>query len=81
MNNQEIFEESKSVLVGGVNSPVRAISPYPFIVEKGEGPRLYDVEGKSYVDYCLAFGPLILGHNHPVINQAVKARIDKGWCF
>ena len=40
MNNQELFEESKKVLVGGVNSPVRAISPYPFFVSKGEGARL-----------------------------------------
>jgi len=81
MSNQEIFEESKSVLVGGVNSPVRAISPYPFIVERGEGPRMYDVEGNSYIDYCLGFGPLILGHNHPAINRVVKDRIDNGWCF
>jgi glutamate-1-semialdehyde 2,1-aminomutase len=81
MNNQELFEESKRVLVGGVNSPVRAIEPYPFIVERGEGARLYDVEGKSYVDYCLAFGPLILGHNNPIIRMAVEERLANAWCF
>jgi glutamate-1-semialdehyde 2,1-aminomutase len=81
MNNENLFSESKKVLVGGVNSPVRAISPYPFFVEKGEGARLYDEEGKSYVDYCLAFGPLILGHNNPKIKEAVDARLSRAWCF
>jgi glutamate-1-semialdehyde 2,1-aminomutase len=81
MNNENLFNESKKVLVGGVNSPVRAISPYPFFVEKGEGAKLYDVEGKSYIDYCLAFGPLILGHNNPKIKEAVDARLSKAWCF
>jgi len=81
MTNEELFFESKNVLVGGVNSPVRAISPYPFFVTKGEGARLFDEEGKSYVDYCLAFGPLILGHNHPTVRRAVEERLMNGWCF
>ena len=81
MNNEELFLNSKKVLVGGVNSPVRAISPYPFFVSKGEGAKLFDEEGKSYIDYCLAFGPLILGHNNPIIRSAVEERLGKGWCF
>jgi glutamate-1-semialdehyde 2,1-aminomutase len=81
MKNENLFSESKKVLVGGVNSPVRAISPYPFFVEKGEGARLYDEEGKSYIDYCLAFGPLILGHNNPKIKEAVERRLSNAWCF
>ncbi len=81
MNNEELFLNSKKVLVGGVNSPVRAISPYPFFVAKGEGAKLFDEEGKSYIDYCLAFGPLILGHNNPIIRSAVEERLGKGWCF
>ncbi len=81
MKNQELFEASKEVLVGGVNSPVRAISPYPFFVERSEGARLYDAEGKSYIDYCLAFGPMILGHNNPIIRKAVEERLALGWCF
>jgi glutamate-1-semialdehyde 2,1-aminomutase len=81
MKNEEIFSESKNYLVGGVNSPVRAISPYPFFVARSEGAKLYDEEGKSYIDYCLAFGPMILGHGNPEIADAVKARIDNGWCF
>jgi glutamate-1-semialdehyde 2,1-aminomutase len=81
MNNEEMFQESKKVLVGGVNSPVRAISPYPFFVSRGEGSRLYDVEGNSYIDYCQAFGALMLGHNHPSVRKAVLESMDKGWCF
>lgn len=79
--NRELFSKAKRTLVGGVNSPVRAISPYPFFVEKGEGPRLYDEEGRSYIDYCLAFGPLVLGHDHPAVRRAVEERISRGWCF
>lgn len=81
MNNEELFLNSKKVLVGGVNSPVRAISPYPFFVSSGEGAKLYDEEGKSYIDYCLAYGPLILGHNNPIIRKAVEKRLVRGWCF
>ncbi|MCK4969718.1 MAG: aminotransferase class III-fold pyridoxal phosphate-dependent enzyme, partial [Thermoplasmata archaeon] len=81
MNNEELFRESKRVLVGGVNSPVRAISPYPFFVASASGPNLIDEEGRSYVDYCLAFGPLILGHGHPAVKRAVSERLEKGWCY
>lgn len=81
MSNEELFSESKRVLVGGVNSPVRAISPHPFFTFRGEGARLFDAEGNSYVDYCLAFGPMILGHNHSVIRKAVEERLSNGWCF
>ena len=81
MKNENLFNESKKVLVGGVNSPVRAISPYPFFVEKGEGAKLFDEEGNSYVDYCLAFGALILGHNNPKIKAALEKRLSDAWCF
>ena len=81
MRNEELFSESKRVLVGGVNSPVRAISPYPFFVSTASGPRLFDEEGHSYVDFCLAYGPMILGHGHPAIKQAVQERLEGAWCF
>lgn len=81
MKNQELFEKSRRVLVGGVNSPVRAISPYPFFVSKSDGAKLYDEEGNSYIDYCLAFGPMILGHNNAKIRSAVQNRLKKGWIF
>jgi glutamate-1-semialdehyde 2,1-aminomutase len=81
MSNEDLFNISKKFLVGGVNSPVRAISPYPFFVASGDGAKIYDEEGKSYVDYCLAFGPAILGHANAAVKNAVKERLGNGWCF
>ncbi len=77
-SSQRLFERAKKVLVGGVNSPVRAMKPYPFFTAKGEGCRLYDVEGKSYIDYCLAYGPLILGHANPKVIKAVGKQLEWG---
>jgi glutamate-1-semialdehyde 2,1-aminomutase len=76
--SEELFEKAKRLMPGGVNSPVRAFSPYPFFTERAKGSRLFDVDGKDYVDYCLAYGPLILGHAHPKIVEAVKAQLEKG---
>ncbi len=81
MRSNELFEESKKYLVGGVNSPVRAMKPYPFFTTKGEGSRIYDADGNSYIDYCLAYGPLIFGHAHPDIIGAVKSQIDRGTAY
>ncbi|MEM2130483.1 MAG: aminotransferase class III-fold pyridoxal phosphate-dependent enzyme, partial [Candidatus Bathyarchaeia archaeon] len=63
---------------GGVNSPVRAYQPYPFFAERAAGSRLFDVDGNEYIDYCLAYGALILGHAHPRIVDAVRAQLDEG---
>jgi glutamate-1-semialdehyde 2,1-aminomutase len=76
--SQALFEEARRWLVGGVNSPVRAMKPYPFFTARGEGCRIYDVDGRSYIDYCLAYGPLILGHAYPKIVKAVKEQLEKG---
>jgi glutamate-1-semialdehyde 2,1-aminomutase len=78
MNSNRLFEEAKRVLVGGVNSPVRAMKPYPFFTERAEGCRLHDVDGNSYIDYCLAYGPLILGHAYPKVIESVKQQIEGG---
>ncbi len=64
--------------MGGVNSPVRAMKPYPFFTERAEGCRLHDVDGNSYIDYCLAYGPLILGHAYPKVIESVKQQIERG---
>jgi glutamate-1-semialdehyde 2,1-aminomutase len=78
MRNRELFEEAKSYLVGGVNSPVRAMRPYPFFSVNGEGCRLVDAEGRQYIDFCLGYGPLILGHAYPAVVTRVKEQLDKG---
>jgi glutamate-1-semialdehyde 2,1-aminomutase len=78
LRSKELFEESKKYLVGGVNSPVRAMKPHPFFTKRSEGCRLYDKDGREYIDYCLAYGPLILGHAYPKVVEVVKAQIENG---
>ena len=79
--SQRLFEKAKKLMPGGVNSPVRAFAPYPFFAVSGRGSHIKDVDGKEYVDYCLAYGPLILGHAHPAVVGAVKAQLDNGTMF
>jgi len=74
-NSQAILEEAKKYLTMGVGSPVRG--PIPFVVEKGEGSRIYDVDGNEYIDCMLSMGPLILGHRPPKVIAAVKEQISE----
>jgi glutamate-1-semialdehyde 2,1-aminomutase len=81
LKSEDLFKEAKNFLPGGVNSPVRAFKPYPFFAEKAKGPFIYDVDGKSYLDYCLAYGPLVLGHANPNIVEAVYKQLLKGSAY
>jgi glutamate-1-semialdehyde 2,1-aminomutase len=76
-----LFEKAKKLMPGGVNSPVRAFQPYPFFTKCAKGSRLTDVDGKEYIDYCLAYGPLILGHANPVVVDAVRAQLECGTLY
>ncbi len=76
-----LFERAKKVLPGGVNSPVRAFDPYPFFVESASGSKLYSVDGKTYVDYCMSYGALLLGHAFPEVMEAVRAQLAKGTLY
>jgi glutamate-1-semialdehyde 2,1-aminomutase len=76
-----LYERAKKTLPGGVNSPVRAFDPYPFFVECAQGSKLYDADGKKYVDYCMAYGALLLGHANKEILEAVKAQLPKGTLY
>jgi glutamate-1-semialdehyde 2,1-aminomutase len=78
MKSEDLFNEAKKYLPGGVDSPVRAFKPYPFFAEKGSGSHIKDVDGKDYIDYCLAYGPLVLGHSNPGIVEAVKGQLELG---
>ena len=82
--SEELFERAKAVLPGGVNSPVRAfraVGGTPFFVSRAAGARLTDADGKSYVDYVCSWGPLILGHAHPAVLQAIGAAVERGWTY
>jgi glutamate-1-semialdehyde 2,1-aminomutase len=76
--SERLFERAKKVLPGGVNSPVRAFDPYPFFVECAQGSKLYDADGNAYVDYCNAYGAMLLGHAQPDIMEAVKKQLPMG---
>ncbi len=73
-----LFERAKKILPGGVNSPVRAFEPYPFFVEHAQGAKMYSVDNATYIDYCMAYGALLLGHAYPDIVEAVKNQLAKG---
>lgn len=77
----ELFEAAKRLMPGGVSSPVRAISPYPFYVARAKGPHLWTVDGEKLIDYCLAYGPMILGHRHPAVMERVSEQLDRGWLY
>lgn len=73
--NQELFEKSQQLIPGGVNSPVRAfrsVGGTPVFFKKGSGSRLWDEDGKEYIDYVGSWGPMILGHAHPEVVKAVQ---------
>jgi glutamate-1-semialdehyde 2,1-aminomutase len=82
--SKNLFNYAIHVMPGGVNSPVRAwkaVGGSPFFVEKGKGSMLYDVDGNGYIDYVCSWGPLILGHAHPVVVKAVEDVIADGFSF
>lgn len=81
MNSKDLYEDAKRLIPGGVNSPVRAFDPYPFFISEGEGSRITDVDGNEYLDYCLGYGPLILGHKPPVVMKAILEQLKKGTHF
>ncbi|MDE3020528.1 MAG: glutamate-1-semialdehyde 2,1-aminomutase [Pseudomonadota bacterium] len=84
MTNQELFNQSRHLIPGGVNSPVRAfgaVGGNPIFIERGDGCKIIDVEGNSYIDYVGSWGPLILGHNDPDVRIAVLNAINKGLSF
>ena len=62
---------------GGVTSNVRFFPPYPLFMERAAGSKIYDVDGREYIDYCLAFGPLVAGHGHPRIVEAIRTELDR----
>ncbi len=73
--NQQLFEQSQKLIPGGVNSPVRAfrsVGGTPIFFKKGVGSRLWDADGKEYIDYINSWGPMILGHAHPEVVAAVQ---------
>ncbi|MEK4120065.1 glutamate-1-semialdehyde 2,1-aminomutase [Paenibacillus sp. FSL W8-0919] len=82
--SRSAFEEAKKYIPGGVNSPVRAFKSVgltPIYIERGEGSRVYDIDGNSFIDYVGSWGPLIMGHAHPEVVEALQETAKKGTSF
>ena len=82
--SRRLFAEARKVLVGGVDSPVRAfraVGGDPVFFRSGRGSRIVDEDGKAYIDYCLSWGPLILGHARPEVRWAARRAVDSGSTF
>lgn len=81
MKSLEFFERAKKIIPGGVNSPVRAFEPYPFFVKKGSGSRIYDVDGRQYVDYVMGYGALLFGHAPRILVEKMEKIIEDGFLY
>ena len=82
--SQQLFEQAQKIIPGGVNSPVRAfngVGGTPCFIKKADGAYIYDADNNAYIDYVGSWGPMILGHNHPAIRQAVIEAAENGLSF
>jgi glutamate-1-semialdehyde 2,1-aminomutase len=80
----ELFRQAQQIIPGGVNSPVRAFKSVgcdPIFIQRAEGSRIYDADGNSYIDYVGSWGPMILGHCHPKVVEAIRAAAANGASF
>jgi glutamate-1-semialdehyde 2,1-aminomutase len=84
MNSKELFERALKVAPGGVHSPVRAfksVGGTPVFFESAQGAYLQSVEKKKYIDFCMSFGPLLLGHRDPEVQEEVLSMVNTAWTF
>jgi glutamate-1-semialdehyde 2,1-aminomutase len=83
-NNLKLWQKAQNLFPGGVNSPVRAfkgVGGNPIFIKRAKGARIYDENNKEYIDYCMSWGALILGHAHAVVAKAIKEQAIKGTSF
>ncbi len=82
--SRELFARARQSIPGGVNSPVRACKSVgcdPLFIERAQGARVYDVDGNQFVDFVCSWGPMILGHNHPAVVEAIQEALADGTSF
>ena len=80
-SSKVLFEEALTLMPGGVSSPVRAAKPFPFYTKTAKGCHISDVDGNDYIDYCMGYGPLILGHQAAPVREALIKQLDDGWLY
>jgi glutamate-1-semialdehyde 2,1-aminomutase len=84
LTSTEWFDRAQHSIPGGVNSPVRAffsVGQSPRFIARGRGSHLWDEEGREYIDFVGSWGPLILGHAHPVVQEAIVKAAEAGWTY
>lgn len=82
--SRRLFKKSRAVIPGGVNSPVRAcksVGTEPVFIDHADGCHVFDVDGNRYIDYVGSWGPMILGHRHPAVIEAIRSVLEKGTSF
>ena len=82
--SEMLFEEAQRYIPGGVNSPVRAfraVGGTPRFIARAAGSKLYDVEGREYIDYVASWGPMIVGHAHPEVVRALQQATERGTSY
>src|ERR1700722_4598297 len=82
--SHRLFERAKQVIPGGVNSPARscqAVGAIPVFIKGADGAHIYDIDGDSFIDYVCSWGPMILGHKHPQIMEAIEHALHYGTSF
>lgn len=82
--SQQVFERAKAVIPGGVNSPVRScksVGSDPIFMDRADGSHLFDIDGNKYIDYVGSWGPMILGHRHPRVLEAIELTLKQGTSF
>jgi glutamate-1-semialdehyde 2,1-aminomutase len=81
LKSEQLFGRAKKVLPGGVNSPVRFYDPHPFFATSARGSKLITADNKTYLDYCMGYGAMVLGHSYPSVIDAVRSQLDSGTLY
>ncbi|MBT6325943.1 MAG: glutamate-1-semialdehyde 2,1-aminomutase [Bdellovibrionales bacterium] len=83
-SQNKLFNQAKQYTPGGVHSPVRSfkgLHTTPRFIKKSDGAYLYDTDDKSYIDFCMSFGPLVLGHRNRIVEEKMKQALENGWSY
>lgn len=81
MKSEQLYTRAKKVMPGGVNSPVRFYDPYPFFATSARGSRITTADHKAYLDYCMGYGAMILGHGYSSVIEAARSQLENGTLF
>ena len=78
LKSEQLFAKAKKIMPGGVNSPVRFYEPYPFFATSARGSKLTTADHQIYLDYCMGYGAMLLGHGYYSVIEAVRSQLDNG---